>query len=224
MKISVIIPAYNEEKYIEQCLSHLLNQTVSPYEIIVINNNSTDHTVELLKKYPVQVIVEKQQGMIFARNAGFDHASGDVIARTDADCIVPNNWIEKIQIQFSDPKTEALTGGFIFYDYFTNYSWTSDLYQKIMKYFLKHNFFIGPNMIMRKTVWDEVKSSLCIDDKKVHEDLDMSIHFANLHKTILYDPQLTVQISARRLKLNPSSFFIEYVLRAIKTVKIHHIS
>ncbi|HEX8932548.1 MAG TPA: glycosyltransferase family A protein, partial [Patescibacteria group bacterium] len=100
MKISVIIPAYNEEKYIGACIESLLKQNRLPDEIIVVNNNSTDQTAAIASQYPVKVINEKEQGITPARNRGLNEAQYDIIARTDADTILPPDWIEKIKKHF----------------------------------------------------------------------------------------------------------------------------
>ena len=76
-------------------------------------------------------------------------------------------------------------------------------------------------MILRKSLWNKVKDYACRDDKKVHEDIDLSIHLRLLGENIYYDPDLTVNMSSRRIKHNPLSFFIEYFIRAIKTIQIH---
>ncbi len=69
--ISVVIPAYNEENYIEACLKSLRNQKTNvPYEIVVCDNNSTDRTVEIAKKYADKVVYERRQGIGYARNKG----------------------------------------------------------------------------------------------------------------------------------------------------------
>lgn len=224
MNISVVIPVYNEEKYIEQCLSCIFKQSKKPYEIIVVDNNSTDQSANIIKKYPVIYIFEKKQGIIHARNAGFNMAKGDIIARTDADTLLPLNWIEKIEQHFFDVKTNALSGGFIFYDAYSKNKIYSTVYEKLMHMFIKHNIFLGPNMILRKTLWEKVKNYICLDDKKVHEDLDLSIHLTSIGEEIIFDPSLTVQISSRRIKSDPASFFIEYFFRAIKTIQSHKIN
>ncbi len=74
MKISVIVPVHNEEKYIGECIESLLKQSVPADEIIIINNNSTDNTVAIVKKYPVKLLNEKKQGITFARNKGLNIA------------------------------------------------------------------------------------------------------------------------------------------------------
>src|ERR1035437_9820650 len=99
MKVSVVIPAYNEEKYIGACLDSLMDQKEKPDEIIVVNNNSTDNTAKIVKKYPVRLINEEQQGMIPARNRGFNEAKFEIIARTDADTILPRSEEHTSELQ-----------------------------------------------------------------------------------------------------------------------------
>ncbi|KKQ24439.1 MAG: Glycosyl transferase, partial [Candidatus Roizmanbacteria bacterium GW2011_GWC2_37_13] len=103
MKVSVIIPVFNEEKYIKSCLDSLISQEEKPDEIIVIDNNSTDRTIDIVKKYPqVKVINEKKQGIAYARNAGFNAATGDILVKCDADSRFPINFIKNIKKKFSD--------------------------------------------------------------------------------------------------------------------------
>ena len=100
MKISLVIPAYNEEKFIKKCLESVKNQTVEPSEVILINNDSIDKTADIAKNFKVKIINEKQQGISYARNRGFNEAKYELIARCDADCILPKNWIEQIAANF----------------------------------------------------------------------------------------------------------------------------
>ena len=100
LRVSVVIPVYNEEAYIGACLESLMKQNVKPDEIIVIDNNSTDNSVAIAQKYPVRIIHEKIQGMTPARNRGFNEARYAIIARTDADTILPVTWIKRIKKNF----------------------------------------------------------------------------------------------------------------------------
>lgn len=222
MKISVIIPVFNEEKYIGACLTSLANQVVSPDEIIVVDNNCSDKTVLIAKKYEVEVISEKRQGMIYARNAGFSRAKGQIIARCDADTIVPENWIATIKKNFDQNEIAGLSGMVIYHD-----DWVAEkssflvrFFVKSMRFFLKHNILTGPNMAITKKVWNKVKNEICLDEKKVHEDIDLAIHVAK-YGEIKFDPQLQVYSSARRIKYNPLSFFLEYPLRLVSTLSSH---
>lgn len=96
MKISIIIPAYNEEKYIGKTLASigkLKKKEDWDIEVIVINGGSTDNTVKVAKEYGVRVINEPHKGIGFARQQGLLHAKGEIVAYTDADTIVPEDWL-----------------------------------------------------------------------------------------------------------------------------------
>ncbi len=222
MKLSIVVPVFNEEKYISSCLDSLQNQKVKPDEIIIVDNNCTDKTIQIAKKHKTTIIKEKKQGMIYARNAGFNFAHGDILARCDADTILPKNWIKKIKENFKDNKTDALACMVMFYDHWLlkKSDFFTKLYFKLMKLLFKHETLAGPGMALTKKVWEKVKNEVCLDDKKVHEDIDLSIHIAK-YGQIKFDPNLITYASARRIKNNPLSFFIEYPIRLIRTINTH---
>lgn len=224
MKISLVIPVFNEEKYINRCLQSLKEQEEKPDEIIVVDNNCTDKTIEIARKYPLRIIKEKKQGTTFARNAGFNAAKYEIIARCDADVILPKNWIKKIKQNFSQRKIDGLTGPGLFYDLPIPTIFFAHLYLKGMRILQKgKNTLIGPNMAIRKIIWNKIKDKICLDDKKVHEDVDLAIHISQAGGIIYLDKQLIVKISGRRIKNNPLSFFVEYPARLINTLKNHEI-
>lgn len=224
MKVSVVIPVYNEEKYIKNCLDSLMKQEEKPDEIIVVDNNSTDNTVNIVNQYKnIKVIRERKQGIIAARNAGFDHSQGDIIARCDADSILPNNWIKKIKHDFSsNKKILGVTTAFIIFDFpFINQSLLPfKIYNFFSQIILKTPVFLGPSMAITKEVWGIVKNQVCLDDSKVHEDIDLTIHISK-YGLIYLDKSLIINYSSRRIKHNPLSFFVEYPLRLAKMLKIH---
>jgi glycosyltransferase involved in cell wall biosynthesis len=227
-KVSVVIPVYNEEKYLAKCLDSLMKQKVKADEIIVVDNNSTDRSVEIAKKYPVRIITEKKQGIIQARNHGFNVARYTIIARTDADTILPASWIKRIKAAFEDKLVVGISGPATFYElpkyveYTRHSKFASSLiiksYNKIVKQILKHNCLFGPNMAIRKEAWNKIKDSACLDDKKVHEDLDLSIHLAPYGK-IKFINSLIVKTSVRRWK-RPEAY-IEYLYRGLKSIQRH---
>ena len=103
LTLSLVIPVYNEEDYLEACLSAVANQTVMPDEVIVIDNGSTDRTVAVARQFRfVKVLHEGRRGVIFARNRGFKVASGQIIGRIDADTLLPPRWVERIKKAFAD--------------------------------------------------------------------------------------------------------------------------
>ena len=110
-KITVVIPAYNEENFIETALKSLVNQTYKDFELIVVDNNSTDKTAQIAQEYGARVIVEKQKGVAKARNSGFSAAHARIIACTDSDSIVPQNWVERIVAEFEKDESLVAFGG-----------------------------------------------------------------------------------------------------------------
>jgi len=111
--ISIIIPAYNEEKLIGLCLSSLEKQDFNRenYEIIVVDNGSTDDTAQIVKDFNVKLIYEPKKGVVFATKKGFLEAKGKIIATTDADTIVPPDWLSSIYKAFENNPNVVIAGG-----------------------------------------------------------------------------------------------------------------
>lgn len=224
MKISVVIPAYNEEKYLAQCLKSVIAQNDKPDEIIVVDNNSTDTTAQIAASFPeVTLIHEKKQGITPTRNKGFNTAIGDIIARTDADTRVPKNWIKKIRQHFEeDPTLLALSGPARFDEIpkaMQPKNWLTVIgLNATFRQTFHHDVLFGPNLALRKSTWEKVKNDICMNDKVVHEDVDLALHVARLGK-VFFDEKLVVISSPRRWKkLAP---YFEYPYRYIRTVQHH---
>lgn len=116
--ISVVVPAFNEQRYIGQCLESLLNQNYHDnYEIIIVDNGSTDDTAAIADSYGVKVISEIRPGVTWARQRGFEVAKGEIIASTDADSIVPINWLTQIDQLFKyNTDAVAVAGHYLLFD------------------------------------------------------------------------------------------------------------
>lgn len=115
---SLVIPAFNEEKYIGKLLDTVLQQTHPPDEVIVVNNASTDKTAEIVASYqhqlPLKLYFQPLKGITPAVVMGFAHARGDIILKTDADCLLPKKWVESHLRHFlSDPSLVACGGFFL---------------------------------------------------------------------------------------------------------------
>ncbi|MDR3151284.1 MAG: glycosyltransferase [Holosporaceae bacterium] len=100
-KISVIIPVYNAENFIERCLDSVTNQTLSQLEILCINDGSTDNSLRILEKYAcrdsrITVINQENFGPGAARNAGLAAASGEYLGFVDSDDWIGENFFEKL--------------------------------------------------------------------------------------------------------------------------------
>lgn len=196
--ISVVVPAFNEEKYIENCLIALCKQTINreKYEIIVVDGESADNTVNIAKKYADKVLVRKEKGVGDARNSGVRIAKGDIIATTDADVIVPSNWLEKIEEDMKKegviavfgpqkPQEEILAAKIIF----KLMDWSA-----LVCYWLGEPYIGGPNFAFKKRFFDEVGGYSNIH---MSEDIELGFKLKRFGK-ILYNRKLVVSSSARR--------------------------
>lgn len=225
VKISVVIPVYNEEKYIAACLDSIFAQIDQPDEVIIVDNNCTDNSMTLAKGYPVRIIKEEKQGMIPARNKGFNSARYEIVARTDADTVVPEDWITKIKKHFQkNHNLVAVTGSGNFLADMSlvrkkTYRQFEKLYHKSFLQIFHHPILVGPNMAIRKSAWMKVRDEVCVEDSIVHEDADLAIHLGYIG-TIIFDKNLTVNSSSRRWKrMNASQ--IEYFYRYLRTLQHH---
>jgi len=222
-KVTVVIPAFNEEKFLGACLKSLLSQEIKPDEIIVVDNNSVDHTAEIAKEFGAKVVKEKKQGICYARNAGFDAAKGDIIARCDADSILFPDWIKRIHEDFENSGIIGVTGPCYFYDFVGKRGYKkmpkilhTALFFKSSKLVLRHEILFGSNMALLRGAWLKIRDEVCSNEKKFHEDMDLASHLAK-YGTIQYDPQLIATISARRVKSVKA--YVDYPLRWIKSVR-----
>jgi glycosyltransferase involved in cell wall biosynthesis len=111
-EISIVMPAYNEEENIIPTLASLCNNiTHRSVEIIVVNNNSTDNTADIVNACGVKCILETKQGIAPARNAGLARAKGKYILNADADTIYPKDWIEEMVKPLANSNHVAITYG-----------------------------------------------------------------------------------------------------------------
>lgn len=123
MKISVIVAAYNAQEYLEECLGSILQQGISDYEIIVINDGSTDRTAEILDHYAakydqITVIHKENGGPSSARNRGLDIAKGEYVAFLDADDKMANNALNLMYGAAKEKDADLVIGR---YDIFNKY-------------------------------------------------------------------------------------------------------
>ena len=190
--VAVVVLAYNEEKSIAACLNSLVNQSVPADEITIVDNNSTDATVNIASKYKVTLIKEAKQGIAHARNTGFDACSKNLILRIDADCIAHPHCIANIVSSFDEESVVGVAGIIASKEFSPKnkfwWGWMNSVYRHIhMKQLgIKHHIMYGSNMAIRRSMWQEVKVYLSTDETNITEDLDLSLR-ANLHGKIVYN-------------------------------------
>ncbi len=115
MKISVIIPALNEEKNIARTLDNIFSSNYPDFEVIVSDNGSVDKTSEIAASKGAKVVVEKRKGTMWACEAGRKIANGEIIVRLDADCLPKSDWLSRGAKHFANKKVVLVSGP---YDYF----------------------------------------------------------------------------------------------------------
>lgn len=110
--ISVIIPSYNQAQYLPDCIESVLNQTVKPREIIVVDDGSTDGSLEIAKKYPIKVVSQVNKGLASARNTGIMNAHGVYIFPLDSDDILVPNAIEVLEKAIETTNADIIAPSF----------------------------------------------------------------------------------------------------------------
>jgi len=203
-RISIIIPAYNEERHLVGCLEAIAKQTAKPYEVIVVDNNSTDKTADIARQFPfVTVVAEPRQGIVFARNRGFNAATGDILARIDADTILPSDWVAQIQTFYAEAAhaKSAVTGGCYFYNLRSGRA-VGRMYDLVVhrlnRLLLGYYFPWGANGALPREAWLAARDSVCMRND-MHEDLDLGIHLHTAGYSVAYGQIPRVGAVARRI-------------------------
>lgn len=205
-KVSVVIPAYNEEKIIGRCLEALSHQiTSTPFEVVVVDNNSTDKTVDIVKSFAnklnIRVIPEKTKGRSPARRAGFESAQGTIILSTDADTIVPKTWVESLVSSFEDPQIAAVSGMCYINDCSWRINTTFNIFQPLSMIFYRmmygHFWLSGFNFAIRKEIYE--KSGGFDPKLNAQEDTELARRVAKIC-TIKFVHNPVVLFSGRRFR------------------------
>lgn len=207
MKVSIIIPAYNEENYIEATIQAALKQDYPDIEIIVVDNNSTDATREKVRQFPqVKLVEEKTSGVQWARERGRKEAKGEIIGNLDADCLARPDWVSKAVKYFSDPRVVLITGPYYYYDASLFLRLLTSFTQKVV-YKIYHDaaqmlfgkvVAVGGNLLFRAKVFEEIGG---YDTSIVFygDDTNTGNRLAKKGK-VLFKNDMEVPSSSRRFK------------------------
>lgn len=195
--VSVVIPIYNEKENLAKCLSALFETKDKDFEVVIVNDGSTDNPHQLLKQYPCRAVdlpVNKNQA--YARNIGVKESKGDIILFTDADCLVMQDWVksmrdELIKSHNSCEDIVALCGRLVsgkgFFQMCHGYSGYAYVQQGQRRFTDILN--TACTAIYKKAFWDVGGFS---EDLKVSEDPDLALKLVEHGKRIIFEPSLFV--------------------------------
>ena len=201
-EISVVIPTYNEEKIIGRTLSFLSRQTIprSDYEIIVVDGGSKDHTREIASRYADRVIQQKSRAVGGARNDGVQAATGRVVVHTDADVIVPSDWLHNILSLFNEGNVVAVCGPDTPIEMSAKYQalyFAINLFSAV-SYRLGIVGTRGTNTAVLRDVFQKVGG---YTDYPLCDDVELGLRLKKIGK-VVYSSKVKVSASARRFEKN----------------------
>lgn len=216
--ISLVIPAHNEDQRIGTTLD-LINRQTYPrelMEVIVVDNNCTDQTVAVAKRFGAQVVVQTHPGVAWAREAGWRAARGEIVISTDADVQPKPNWVEQIVDRFSaNPRVVGLTGGLRFFDKPAWFNYAAIVLNPLLVllgFLMSRGVynFSGNNMAARRQAYEAVggfNTSLFFG-----EDMDLARRLRKVGKIRFY-PGLVNWVSGRRYTPNYGfwRYFVNYL-------------
>lgn len=192
-----------------ECLEAIATQTVQPFEVIVVDNNSTDQTVTIARTFPfATIITEKRQGVLFARETGFNAARGDIIGRIDADTSLDPTWVANVQAIFADG-TVAIATGKMRYREMAG-AWAANAVDLFARRYLAWRLgrevaVQGANMAIRRAVWLKARRDTC-HQGGLHEDYDVAIHVNWRGGLVVFDERMVATIGYRLADIDFSQF------------------
>jgi len=194
-KVTLYVPCYNAEKYISECLDGILKQTYPLDEILIIDDGSTDKTVEIVSNYPVRVIRHgTNKGLAAARNTGFKNACGEYVASLDADCVPEPDWLEKLMKNFTEENIAGVGGKLI--EKYTNTlanKWRAVHMRQNMgdEKIINSGYLFGSNNVFERRAVEEI-GYYNEKYRTNYEDVDLSNRLKEKGYTLIYDPEAEV--------------------------------
>lgn len=203
MKVSLVVPAHNEEKYIGVCLESITKNGEELHEIIVVNNLSTDRTAEIASGFSgVKVVEEPKKGVTRARQRGVQESSGDIIAFIDADTRMPENWVKEVIASFQkNEKLVCLSGPYVFYDVSSLTRVSVWLYWNVfarIAYLFTGYMAVGGNLIVQRKALEKI-GGFDMNISFYGDDTDIAKRLYKVGK-VKFNQKLIMYTSARRLK------------------------
>lgn len=222
IQVSVVIPAFNEEKYIGDTLNSLLKseqQTHISYEVILVDNNSSDKTVDVARKFQdgmdLRIIKEEKQGRGAARARGFSEAKGEIILSADADTIFYKGWVETLTKAIKGDVVAVTTSCKIVDSSSLNnviFNFAQPTFMVLYRIFLGHYWLSGFSSGISSSAYQ--KSGGFDANLQSQEDIDLSLKVAKLGKIKFINKP--VIFSGRRFKKGLLIGLFDYVKNFIE--------
>ncbi len=221
--VAIVIPVRNDRGYLARCLRSIEAQSVPPDELIIVDNGENGDLGELAARFRFRIVAEPVVGIPAATATGFDAASAEVLARIDADSVLPPRWVHAARERFADPAVEAVTG----------WAWMPNAPRRVSRlgvaaYLggytlaagigLGHRPLWGSSMLVRRHVWSVARTRFCRGDQRVHDDLDLSVHLPPGTR-VIRDRHLSVGVSSRPFR--DAAKLRRYVAMAVHTFVKH---
>ncbi|MFH1593605.1 MAG: glycosyltransferase [Candidatus Omnitrophota bacterium] len=198
--VSIIVPVHNEEAHIADCINSILrvDYPKENYEVLVVDNGSTDRSAQIAKGFPVRLLEESRKGQAYARNLGAEHAKGEILAFLDADTVVDRGWLSHLVSNFSNSRVGAAGGASYplketVISQYLNWS-LFERYPAFTKKHFRNGALPTSNLAIRKILFDDIKGFQMegFEDRDPG-DKDICYRILKSGFKIIYDPGAKIQ-------------------------------
>lgn len=211
--LDVVVPYYNEEGELADCIEHLMDEA-GIASIILVNNNSTDTSATIAQRFSLKdkriiLVDEPRRGVQFARDTGIATARADIVARIDADTRVQPGWSEAIRRFYATrPDMVAASGAYEFYDLpfrrLSNFMIWLFIITSNRVVAGNHSLY-GANMSVRRKIWEQVYEYI-VTEPGIMEDLSIALAIDRCGYKVGYIRSALAYVSGRRMRTSPQSF------------------
>jgi len=219
-RVSVVIRAKNEERWIGACLDAVFHQDYPNYEVVVVDNDSTDRTRDIIARYPCKLVTISDAEFHFSRalNRGIAASNGSLIGIISGHCVpVDEQWLLRLTLAFSHPRVAAAYGRQTPLPDSSPFDkrdlWTAFGLDRRVQ--VRDFFFHNANSMIRRSVWERIP--FCEDIDGV-EDRDWAKKVLGLNCTIIYEPFAAVH-HYHGIHHNQSSERAERVVSVIELIQ-----
>lgn len=208
VRISVVIPVKDHTVELRRVLADLAAQIRPADEIVVVDNGFDDEVLAIARTAGATAIREPEPGVAAAAAAGYDAATGDIIARCDADSRLPRGWLAAIEEAMREGRVAAVSGPGYFYEPPERLAaWRTTLsalymglYRWSMTGALAHPPLFGSNCAFRRAAWLLVRDEVHRTGTHIHDDVDLSVHLGAHALTVRWVPAIAVGIASAPLR------------------------